>query len=61
MEELLLSAVELHGVNDVRHTEIHTDEPVVPEPCCVEVEIAIEKIKIAILTRFGIRNNDKAM
>jgi hypothetical protein len=34
-----------HGVNDVRQTEIHTAEPLVPEPGSSEVEIAIEKLK----------------
>jgi hypothetical protein len=35
----------LHGVNDVRQTEIHTAEPLVPEASSSEVEIAIEKLK----------------
>jgi hypothetical protein len=35
----------VHGVNDVRHTEIHTAKPLVPEPSSFEVEIAIEKLK----------------
>jgi hypothetical protein len=35
----------VHGVNDVRQTEIHTAEPLVPEPSSSEVEIAIEKMK----------------
>jgi hypothetical protein len=35
----------VHGVNDVRQTEIHTAEPLVPEPSSSEVEIAIEKLK----------------
>jgi hypothetical protein len=35
----------VHGVNDVRQTEIHTAEPLVPEPRPSEVEIAIEKLK----------------
>ena len=33
------------GVNDVRQTEIHTAEPLVPEPRAFEVEMAIEKLK----------------
>jgi hypothetical protein len=33
------------GVNDVRQTEIHTAEPLVPEPSSSEVEIAIENLK----------------
>jgi hypothetical protein len=35
----------VHGVNDVRKTEIHTAEPLVPEPSDSEVEMAIEKLK----------------
>jgi len=34
----------VHGVNDVRQTEIHTAEPLVPEPSASEVELAIEKL-----------------
>jgi hypothetical protein len=33
------------GVCDVRQTEIHTAEPLVPEPSAFEVEMAIEKLK----------------
>jgi hypothetical protein len=36
----------VHGVSDVRQTEIHTAEPLVPEPSAFDFEIAIEKIKI---------------
>jgi len=32
----------VHGVNDVRQTEIHTAEPLVPKPSASEVELAIE-------------------
>jgi hypothetical protein len=35
----------VHGVNDVRQTEIHTAEPLVPEPSAFEIELAIEKLK----------------
>ena len=35
----------VHRVNDVRQTEIHTAEPLVPEPSVFEVEMAIEKLK----------------
>ena len=35
----------VHGVNDVRQTEIHTAEPLVPEPNTFEVQMAIEKLK----------------
>ena len=34
-----------HGVNDVRQTEIHTTEPLVPEPSAYEFELVIEKLK----------------
>jgi hypothetical protein len=35
----------VHGDSDVRQAEIHTAEPLLPEPCAVEVELAIEKLK----------------
>jgi hypothetical protein len=35
----------VHGVNDVRQTEIYTAEPLVPDPSSSEVETAIEKFK----------------
>jgi len=35
----------VHRVNDVRQTEKHTAEPLVPEPSAFEVEMAIEKLK----------------
>jgi len=35
----------VNGVIDVRQTEIHTTEPLVPDPSAVEVEMAIEKLK----------------
>jgi len=35
----------VHGINYVRQTEIHTAEPLVPEPSTFEVELAIEKLK----------------
>jgi len=35
----------LHGVNDGGQAEIHTAEPLVPEPSASEVELAIDKIK----------------
>jgi hypothetical protein len=35
----------VHGVNDVRRTEIRTAEPLVPEPSDSEVDMAIEKLK----------------
>ena len=35
----------VHGVNDVTQTEIHTAQPIVPELSAFEVEMAIEKLK----------------
>jgi hypothetical protein len=35
----------VHGVNDVRQTELHTAEPLVHEPSAFEVDLAIEKLK----------------
>jgi hypothetical protein len=35
----------VHGVNDVRQTEIHVAEPLVPESISSEVEIAVMKSK----------------
>jgi hypothetical protein len=35
----------IHGVNDVRQAEIHTAEPLVPEPSESEIDMAIEKLK----------------
>jgi hypothetical protein len=35
----------VHEVNDVRQAEIHTAEPLVPEPSDSQVEMAIEKLK----------------
>ena len=35
----------IHGVNDVKQTELHTAEPLVPELSAFEVELAIEKLK----------------
>jgi hypothetical protein len=34
----------VHGVSDVRQAEIHTAEPLVPEPSALEFELAIEKL-----------------
>jgi hypothetical protein len=35
----------VHGVNDVRQTEIHTAGPLVPEPSAFEFEMDIENLK----------------
>jgi hypothetical protein len=34
-----------HGVNDARQTEIHTEEPLLPEPSALEFGMAIENLK----------------
>jgi hypothetical protein len=35
----------VHGVQDFRQKDVHTAEPLVPEPSLVEVEIAIGMLK----------------
>ena len=35
----------IHGVNGVRQTELHTAEPLVSEPSAFEVELTFEKLK----------------
>jgi hypothetical protein len=35
----------VHEVKDVKQAEIHTVEPLVPEPSAFEVELAIGKLK----------------
>jgi len=35
----------VHGVKNVRHTEIHTGEPLVPEPSALDIELAVEMLK----------------
>jgi mannose/fructose/N-acetylgalactosamine-specific phosphotransferase system component IIB len=35
----------VHGINDVRQTDIHTAEPVVLELSAFKIEEAIEKLK----------------
>jgi hypothetical protein len=42
---LFFQLLNVHRVNDVRQTEIHTAEPLVPEPSDSEVEMAFEKLK----------------
>jgi len=37
----LSQILNVHGVNDVRQTKIHTAEPLVPEPSASEFELAI--------------------
>jgi len=45
VEELFLQLLNVYGVNEVRPTEIHTAEPLVPETSVSEVELATEKLK----------------
>jgi hypothetical protein len=35
----------VHNVSDVRQIEVHTAEPLLPDPCLLEVEVAIGKFK----------------
>jgi hypothetical protein len=35
----------VNWVNDVRQTDLHIAEPLVPEPIAFEVEVAIEELK----------------
>ena len=35
----------VHGVNDITHTDIHTAVPLVPEPSVFDLDLAIEKLK----------------
>ena len=42
----------VHGVSEVRRAEIHTAEPLVPEPSALEFELAIEKLKNLQITRY---------
>jgi len=35
----------VHGVNDIRQTEIHTAEPLVPQSRAFEIELAIENLR----------------
>jgi hypothetical protein len=45
VENFLYQVLNTHGVHDVRQMDIHTTEPLVPEPSLVEMEIAIGKLK----------------
>ena len=42
----------VHGVNEVRQTEIHTAEPLVPQSSASEFELAIEMLKKSQITRY---------
>jgi hypothetical protein len=41
----------VHRVEDDEQVEIHTAEPLLPEPSAFEVELAIEKAKKSQITR----------
>jgi hypothetical protein len=41
---IICQLLNVHGDNDVKQTEIHTAEPLVPEPSAFEVEMATEKL-----------------
>jgi hypothetical protein len=43
---ILCQLLNVHGVDDVRQTEIHTAEPLVCEPSAFDVKMAVEKLKI---------------
>jgi len=42
----VLRLLSVHRVNDIRQTEIHAAEPLVPDPSASEVELATENLKI---------------
>jgi hypothetical protein len=43
---MICHILNVHGFSDVRQTQMHTAEPLVPEPTSFDVEIAIEQLKI---------------
>jgi hypothetical protein len=45
LKNSLKQVLNVHGFHDVKQKDIHTAEPLVPEPSLVEVEIAIVKSK----------------
>jgi len=59
VEEIFLPAIEcaVHGVNDVRPTEIYTAELLVLESSAFENELVIEKLKS--YKSQGIENNPR--
>jgi hypothetical protein len=44
-KNIINQMLNVYGVHDVRQMDIHTAEPLVPEPSLVEVKIAIRKLK----------------
>ena len=55
MKKSFLSAIKctVHGFNDVRQTEIHTEQPLAPQSSGFEVQNAIGKLKGHKLARIG--------
>jgi len=51
--EYFSQLLNVRGVSDVRQTEIHTVEPLVPDSSAFEVELATEKLKIHKLPCIG--------
>jgi hypothetical protein len=45
LKNYYLQLLNVHRASEVRQIEIHTAEPLVPDPSPVEVEIAITKVK----------------
>ena len=46
----------VHENNDVRQAEIHTVEPLVPEPSAFEVDLFIGKVKNKKIARYWIKS-----
>jgi hypothetical protein len=44
-KNLFSQLLNVHVVSDVRQTEVHTTEPLVSSPSCLEVETATAKLK----------------
>jgi hypothetical protein len=42
----MYTLLNIHGVNDIRHSELQTPETLLPEPTFCGVEFAIAKSKI---------------
>ena len=41
----------INGVNDVRHAEIHTTEPLVPQSSALKVELVIHTLNHKVLIK----------
>jgi hypothetical protein len=44
-KNLFCQVLSIHGVREFKQMDIHTAEPLVPEPSLVEVEIATDNLK----------------